>query len=185
MTAEEVAQVPRKPKRKKVHGKTYHGSWCIVRGVRGQRGHGRRRDNQVGTDHDQERRTRWRLLTWCSAPSHYSLTFFPDQFREYSKLIRQQTAFLVSGQKNDRGQITVNEIVDVVELAAGAGLGATAAPEERCHASAARSSDLFKGRRRGCQEGVAYARRPDAAPGVHRLGEGRAVVGDQGLHRQH
>jgi hypothetical protein len=47
----------------------------------------------------------------------YNLTFFPDQFREFSKLLRQQTAFLVSGQKNDRGQITVNEIVDVVELA--------------------------------------------------------------------
>ena len=28
-----------------------------------------------------------------------------------------QTAFLVSGQKNDRGNITVNEMVDVVELA--------------------------------------------------------------------
>ena len=47
----------------------------------------------------------------------YSLTFFPDQFREFSKLLKVQTAFLVSGQKNDRGQITANEIVDVVVLA--------------------------------------------------------------------
>jgi DNA polymerase III alpha subunit len=47
----------------------------------------------------------------------YSLTFFTDSFRAYHNDVKLPTAFLVSAVKNDRGNLTVLEMVDVVELA--------------------------------------------------------------------
>jgi DNA polymerase III alpha subunit len=116
MTADEVAQTPRKPKRKKVHGKTYHGSWCKCEECAAS-------EVTVGGEITRlspiTTRTKEKMafVDMVFGSDTYSLTFFSDQFREYSKLLKVQTAFLVSGQRNDRGNITVNEIVDVVELA--------------------------------------------------------------------
>jgi DNA polymerase III subunit alpha len=116
MTAEEVAEVPRKPKRKRVHGKTYHGSWCQCEECMAS-------EVTVGGEITRlapittKTKEKMAFADLVFGSDTYSLTFFADQFREFSKLLRVQTAFLVSGQKNDRGNITVNEIVDVVELA--------------------------------------------------------------------
>jgi DNA polymerase III alpha subunit len=116
MTAAEVAEMPRKPKRKRVHGKTYHGSWCQCEECEASAvtvGGEITRLSVITT----QLKEKMAFADMMFGSDFYNLTIFADQFREYSKLLRQQTAFLVSGQKNDRGQITVNEIVDVVELA--------------------------------------------------------------------
>jgi DNA polymerase-3 subunit alpha len=116
MSAEEVSETPRKPKRKRLHGKTYHGSWCKCEECLAS-------EVTVGGEITRlsiiTTRTKEKMAfaDMVFGSDTYSLTFFSDQFKEYGKLLKVQTAFLVSGQRNDRGNITVNEIVDVVELA--------------------------------------------------------------------
>ena len=116
MSSAEVAEVPRKPKRKRVHGKMYHGSWCKCEDCN-------KAEVTVGGEITRlapittKNKDRMAFADMVFGTNHYNLTFFPEQFREFNQLLKVQTAFMVSGQKNDRGQITVNEIVDVVELA--------------------------------------------------------------------
>jgi len=116
MTAKEVVAAPRKPKRKRVAGKTYHGGWCQCEECAAA-------EVTVGGEITRlapittKNKDRMAFADMMHGTNHYSLTFFPEAFREYHKLLKTQTAFLVSGQKNDRGQITVNEMVDVVEIA--------------------------------------------------------------------
>jgi DNA polymerase III alpha subunit len=116
MSAEEIEATPRKPKRKKVAGKMYHGSWCrcdecvasavVVGGEI-------TRLAPITTQNKQK----MAFADMVFGSDSYTLTLFPDQFREYGALLRQQTAFLVAGQKSDRGGIIANEIVDVVAVA--------------------------------------------------------------------
>jgi DNA polymerase-3 subunit alpha len=116
MSAAEVAQTPRKPKRKIIHGKTYHGSWCRCDECEASNvvvGGEITRLSPITTKNKEK----MAFADMVFGSDAYNLTFFPEQFREFSKLLRVQTAFLVSGQRNDRGGVTVNEIVDVVELA--------------------------------------------------------------------
>ncbi len=116
MTAAEVAQTPRKPKRKRVKGKWYHTTWCQCEECEASEvtvGGEITRLSPITT----KTKEKMAFVDLVFGSDTYSLTFFSDQFKEYSKLLRVQTAFLVSGQRNDRGNITVNEIVDVVELA--------------------------------------------------------------------
>lgn len=116
MTAEEVAETSRKPKRKKVKGKWYHTTWCQCKECEASEVTvgGELTRVSVITTRTKERMA---FVDMVFGSDTYNLTFFSDQFKEYSKLLRVQTAFLVSGQKNDRGNITVNEMVDVVVLA--------------------------------------------------------------------
>jgi DNA polymerase III subunit alpha len=116
MTSAEVAETPKKPKRKKVKGKMYHTSWCQCEECEASEvtvGGEITRLSQITTKNKE----RMAFADMVFGSDTYSLTFFPETFREYSKLLKLQTAFLVSGQRNDRGNITVNEIVDVVEVA--------------------------------------------------------------------
>jgi DNA polymerase III subunit alpha len=116
MTADEVKLVPRKPKRKRVHGKTYHGGWCKCDECYAS-------SVTVGGEITRlmpittKGGDKMAFADMVFGTNFYSLTLFPETYREYRELLKQQTAFMISGQKNDRGQITVNEMVDVVELA--------------------------------------------------------------------
>lgn len=49
--------------------------------------------------------------------NQYSCTLFPWVWKKYAHRLKEPTAFLISGHKDDRGQILVNEMVDVVQLA--------------------------------------------------------------------
>jgi DNA polymerase-3 subunit alpha len=116
MSAAEVADVPRKPKRKRIDGRTFHHSWCQCEDCEASSvviGGEITRLAPITT----KTKERMAFADMVFGSDTFNLTFFPEQYREYSQLLKQQTAFLVSGQKNDRGQISVNEMVDVVELA--------------------------------------------------------------------
>jgi DNA polymerase III alpha subunit len=116
MTASEVTELPRKPKRKRVAGKTYHSSWCSCEECEAAAVTvgGEITRLSVITTKNKEKMA---FADIVFGSDTFNLTFFPEKFREYSTLLRHQTAFLVAGHKNDRGQITVSEIVDVIELA--------------------------------------------------------------------
>jgi DNA polymerase-3 subunit alpha len=116
MTAEEVDALPRKPKRKKVKGKYYHTTWCTCEDCQAA-------EVVVGgeiTRFKPIRNKRGDMMAFGDlvfGSDNYKLTFFTDAYRDFHRTVKSPTAFLISGVKNDRGEITVFEVVDVVELA--------------------------------------------------------------------
>jgi DNA polymerase III alpha subunit len=117
MTEEEVEATPKQPQRKKVRGSYVHGSRC-------------------GCDQCEQSRvivggeiTRWKEITTKTGKKMafatlafgadtYDLTFFPEVWKREKDYIKEPTAFMVKGNKNDRGSITVTDIFDVIEVAA-------------------------------------------------------------------
>jgi hypothetical protein len=57
------------------------------------------------------------FVTFAYGVNQYECTFFPKQFKTYSKLLRRPTAFFVAGCRDDRDQVIVNELADVVDIA--------------------------------------------------------------------
>lgn len=116
MTAEEIEELPRKPKRKKVKGRFYHTGNCACEECSAA-------EVVVGGEITRFKPIRNRngdMMAFGDlvfGADQYQLTFFSEAYRDYAKLVKMPTAFLISGVKNDRGEITVFEVVDVVELA--------------------------------------------------------------------
>ena len=49
--------------------------------------------------------------------NQYQCTLFPKAYKEYEELLKLKTMFLISGYKDDRGQIVVLEMADVFSVA--------------------------------------------------------------------
>jgi DNA polymerase III subunit alpha len=49
--------------------------------------------------------------------NQWSLTFFPYIYKQCSRLLMKPTAFLFKGHKDDRGQMIVNDMADVIKVA--------------------------------------------------------------------
>jgi DNA polymerase III alpha subunit len=49
--------------------------------------------------------------------NQYRCTLFPKAYKEYEYLLELQTMFLISGYKDDRGQVVVLEMADVFSVA--------------------------------------------------------------------
>jgi DNA polymerase III alpha subunit len=47
----------------------------------------------------------------------YSVTLFPWVYERHAELLKQPTAFLVAGHKDDRGQIAAYLVSDVIDVA--------------------------------------------------------------------
>ena len=96
MSAAEVAETPRKPKRKRVHGKMYHSTWCKCEECAAA-------EVTVGGEITRlapittRNKDKMAFADLVFGADHYSLTFFPETFREFGSLLKLQTAFLVSG----------------------------------------------------------------------------------------
>ena len=116
MTAEEVEALPRKPKRIRVHGKLYHTGYCTCEECKAS-------EVVLGGEIPRFKPIRNKVGDMMAfgdlvfGSDQYALTFFNDAYKEFQHLVKVPTAFLISGCKNDRGEITVFEVVDVVELA--------------------------------------------------------------------
>lgn len=116
MTAAEVAELPRKPKRTRVKGKMYHTTWCSCQDCEAS-------TVQLGGEITRFKPIRNKAGDMMAfgdlvfGADQYNLTFFADAYKDFKDLVKQPTAFLISGCKNDRGEITVFEVVDVIEIA--------------------------------------------------------------------
>jgi DNA polymerase-3 subunit alpha len=117
-TEEDLLAIPDKPKRKKVKGKTMHGSRCKCDECKasevmiGGEVVGIKPITTKGGD-------KMAFVDLAFGSNTYNVTFFPDTYSRYFKLLAKPTAFLIAGSKSDRGDNSVIgfDIVDVTELA--------------------------------------------------------------------
>src|SRR5206468_29565 len=82
MSADEVAETPRKPKRKKVKGKWYHTTWCHCEECAASEvtvGGEITRLSPITT----KTKEKMAFVDMVFGSDIYSLTFFAEQFREY------------------------------------------------------------------------------------------------------
>ena len=110
---DEVAKLPEKPKRKGDR----HGSFCkcdacdaaavVVGGE----------IVNIKVILTKKKKEPMAFIDVSYGTNQYSCTLFPYIYKQYSRLITRPTAFLIAGHRDDRGQIIVNEIADVVDLA--------------------------------------------------------------------
>jgi DNA polymerase III alpha subunit len=117
MTMAEVDEIPQAPKRRKVKGSWLHGSNCDCEECEAANvtvGGEVTRTSVITTKGGDK----MAFVDMAFGSDVYTLTFFPHTYRRDHKYLREPTAFLVRGRKNDRGAITVNDIFDVIEVAA-------------------------------------------------------------------
>lgn len=112
-TEEEVANLPEKPKRKrKMHGtfcscEACKAAYCIVGGE----------IINAKVIYTKKTKEQMAFLDVAYGTNQYACTLFPFAYKKYHQMLKVPTAFLFAGHKDDRGQIIVVEMADVVDVA--------------------------------------------------------------------
>lgn len=115
-TEPDLEVVPAKPKRRN----NKHGAWCTCLECKAA-------EVVVGGDVTAEKVIKTKngdamaFVTFKYGVNEYSCTFFPNQWALHQDLLKRPTSFFVSGHKevrDGRTQVSVNDIVEVTELAA-------------------------------------------------------------------
>ena len=111
-TEEEIEELPAKPRKKgKEHGNfcaciKCEDAACIVAGEVVS-------SKIIKTKNDEM----MAFLDIAYGTNHYRCTLFPFVYSQVYKLIERPTILLIAGHKDDRNQIIVNDVVDVVDAA--------------------------------------------------------------------